>query len=99
MDRQQVVDALLTVHREIQDDLGEDGAGISAATTPLTDLAGFDSKLIPTALRMVAREIGWSPPTGTRFRNLYVDRDGQTKLNIGQIANLFCQTYGEERAA
>ena len=99
MDRQQVVDALVAVHQEIQDGMGQGNVGISADSTPLTDFGGFDSKIIPSALRMVARKIGWSPPPGTRFRNLYVSKDGRTKLTIAQIADRFCEAFGAERAA
>ena len=99
MDRQRVVDAFVAVHQEIQEGMGESSLGIAPDSTPLTDFPGFDSKVIPSALRMVARKIGWSPPPGTRFKNLYVSSDGRTKLTIAQIAVRFYQFLGLERAA
>ena len=99
MDRHQVADALVAVHQEIQDRMGHSTVAISSDSTPLTDFGGFDSNIIPSALRMVAREIGWSPPPGTRFGNLYVSRDGRTKLTIAEIADRFCESFGAELAA
>lgn len=99
MDPQQVMGALLQVHQDIQDDLGESDTSISPDSTPLTDFGGFDSLLVPSSLRLVAQSIGWSPPAGTRFPNLYVSPDGTAKLTIGQIADRFCETFGKARVA
>ena len=95
----EVVDALIAVHQEMQVDLAGDKGAVAPTTCPLTDLTGFDSTLIPTALRTLAHKMGHKLPQGTRFRNLYVAQNGREKLTIAQIAERFHQRFGQEASA
>jgi hypothetical protein len=59
-------------------------------------LKGFDSLLIPSIVRRLARELGYSLPKGTRVRNIYCAADGRKKLTIREIAQRFVATYPPE---
>jgi len=93
MDQQSVLTALIEVHRDIQTSLGGN-TDISAETCPLADVKGFDSVLIPTALRMAARQLGLEIGEGRNMRNLYVSSDGKRKLSLSEVATRFVTQYG-----
>jgi hypothetical protein len=96
MNASAVAAALLKVHRDIQDDCGYDPAAVTPDCRPLDDLPGFDSLLIPGAVRTLARELGSPLPKGTKIKNIYVSDDGKRKLTIKEIADAFCRTYRRE---
>ena len=78
--------ALLKVHEEIQEDIGPSSGAITSSTCPLKDLKGFDSILVPVAIRMAAKKLGVKIPKDTKIENLYVSSDGGMKLKIDEIA-------------
>jgi hypothetical protein len=90
------MDKLVQVHRAIQDDCGQDPSAVNPDCSPLDDLPGFDSVLIPGAVRALARELGRPLPKGTKIKNIYVTDDGKRKRTIKEIAKAFCDTYGAE---
>jgi len=95
MDRNAVISALIAAHVDIQSALGLATGTINSSTCPLQQIAGFESILIPTVLRTVARNVGVTLPAGRRIKNLYVSQDGRQKLDIGQIADRFVGQYAK----
>lgn len=84
--------ALIDIHRSVQQDGGfEDAASVSSNTRPLSDLKGFDSMLIPQAIRRLARVLGQPFEKGQRTQNIYVD--GRRKLSIAEISVRFKDTF------
>lgn len=96
MDTVIVEQAFVEAHKEMQDDLGYPGATVGASTTPLGDLKGFSSLLIPNVIRAVARRLGIPPPKGNEIRNIYVSDSGRQKLQISNIAQSFNDRYCRE---
>lgn len=88
-----VEQAFVEAHKEMQDDLGNPGATVGPSTTPLNDLKGFRSLLIPNVIRAVARGLGIPPPKGDEIRNIYVSNDGRRRLTISEIAQAFGDKY------
>jgi len=99
VENSKIAEALVAVHQEIQRDLGQDPSQVTRSTCPLTGLAGFQSPLIPNALRALGHRVGISFPEGTRLGNLYVSRDGRSKLTIDEIAAQFNERYCQEATA
>lgn len=93
MDPTQVAQAFVKVHVDIQVQCGEVGTTIDVTTCPLGGVKGFDSLLVPTAIRMVAAALGLTLPKDTKFDNLYVSENGKRKLTIAETAKRFCQTF------
>ena len=94
-----VINALVEVHKEIQGDLGHDGTDVGPSTCPLTGLTGFDSPIIPVAIRKVAQQLGIKLPPGVKIKNIYVSSDGKKKLTIAEIAVRFKQLYAQVAVA
>ncbi len=86
---------LIRLHEEIEADSGCDTAGISADTSPLDMLSGFDSLLIPNVIRGLATAMGVPLPKGKRLRNCYTDVRG-VKLTLRGVSERFCELYGQE---
>ena len=97
MELPDVVDKLVEIHQHDQHESGQDDAHkVTPSCCPLKDLKGFDSLLIPSIVRRLARELGYSLPKGTRVRNIYCAADGSKKLTIREIAQRFVATYPPE---
>src|SRR6185312_17284876 len=94
MTKSRVLEHLKDIHREIESDCGKDPARVANDTSPLDDLGGFDSPLIPTAVRMLAKKLGTPIPKGTRIKNPYVSADRKRKLKLSEVAERFCELYG-----
>lgn len=94
MDLSAVTQALIKVHQEMQSDAGHDPAAVDETTCPLGGLLGFDSLLVPDAIRTVSQELGRCLPEGTKIVNLYRSKDGRQKLSIREIAQRYCEQYG-----
>jgi hypothetical protein len=86
MDQAAIIDALIAVHTDVQTTLGHANTAISPDTCPLTQLPGFDSPAIPTAIRMTAQRLGLMPIPGANSKNLYISEDRRRKLTIREIA-------------
>lgn len=99
MDVATVTSVLIAIHKELQEDAGHDPDVVSERTCPLDDLPGFDSLLIPDAIRTLARRVGVAVPASAKIRDLYRSRDGTRKLTVAEIAVRFCGEYGMEKAA
>src|SRR5260370_35709850 len=91
-----VTEKLVQLHREIQGVCGCDPTAVTPECRPLDDLPGFDSVLIPGAVRARARALGSPLPKGTKIKNIYVTDDGKRKRSIKEIAQAFCRTYAAE---
>lgn len=96
MDTNTVAKALVEVHKEIETDTGHDTSSISMTCHPLNDLRGFDSPLIPNAVRMVAKKVGTKLPKDAKIHNIYVSENGERKLTVEEAAQRFCDLYVQE---
>lgn len=81
------------LHREIESDAGEDPQRVTDDVKPFDGLAGFDSPLIPSVVRTIAKEVGITLAPGVRLRNPYVGSEKQT-LTLREVATRFCEFYG-----
>jgi hypothetical protein len=79
----EVVAKLVEILRHDQHGSGQDDAEkVTPSCRPLSDLKGFDSLLIPSIVRRLARELGHLLPKGTRVKNIYCAPDGRKKLTV-----------------
>lgn len=74
---------LIEVLESIQHDSGYAGELITGSTCPLDDLEGFDTKISPVAIELLAQATGI--PISNR-NNIFVTSDGRQRLTIDQIA-------------
>lgn len=96
MDVRDALKQFMVIHKEVESDCGCDPAKVTKDVQPLDGLGGFDSTLIPTVVRMVAKALGVAIPVGTRLLNPYISGDRTTKLALGGVATRFCELYGKE---
>jgi hypothetical protein len=96
MDNADVVQTLIQMHRDAEADGGYDPDRVTPTACPLTGLKGFDSQLIPQFVRQLARALGHPLPKGTRVKNIYVSKDGKSKLTIDEVGRRFLETYAPE---
>lgn len=67
----------------IQKDSGYPPTKITEKTCPVIDLVGFDSKMWPVSMGMLADEIGIDIPLDA---NIYFSSDMKRRLTVGEIA-------------
>lgn len=96
MNENTVLEHLKALHRDIELDCGKDPDLVTDDVQPLDGLGGFDSPLIPTIIRQLAKAVGKELPKGTRLLNPYVSKDGHEKLPLRDVAKRFCELYGKE---
>lgn len=94
MDAKRVLESLKELHRDMELDCGHEADQVGDATQPLDDLQGFDSPLIPTIVRQLAKRMGVVIPKGTRLLNPYISADRTRKLPLREVAVRFCELYG-----
>lgn len=97
MNQSTVLVRLKELHREIEVDAGKDPALVRDEVQPVDGLGGFDSPLIPTVVRALAKAMGIALPKGARLRNPYLDGNGN-RLPLNGVAKRFCELYGKETA-
>lgn len=85
MTQKEVEDALIKVHKDIQVKLVGNATGVALDACPLGGLPMFDSQVVPTAIYMVATELGVRIPD-QMVENFYVSENGKKKLTIREIA-------------
>jgi hypothetical protein len=90
----EVTAKLIEVLQTIQSNSGYDATQIGPATCPLDDLEGFDSKLWPVAISMLAKSLDVEIPNN---KNIYVSDDGTRRLTISESAAVVCQINKEKR--
>lgn len=83
MDQQSVEAKLIQVLERIQAASKKPSPKITAETRPLDDLPGFDSKLWPAAVSMLAAELGITIPVE---ENIFLSPDGKRRLTIRESA-------------
>ncbi len=98
MKQARVLEALIKVHKTVQDRLNDRAAVVTGGTCPLTDLKGFQSVMIPTVVFMIADELGVELPEGAKVKNIYVSKEGKRRLDLSGVADRFCETFAEELA-
>lgn len=96
MNQESVLRQLKLLHRDVEIDCGKDPDLVTDEVQPLDGLGGFDSPLIPTVIRQLAKAVGLVLPKGTRLLNPYVSEDGREKLPLREVAKRFCELYGKE---
>jgi hypothetical protein len=74
---------LIVVLANIQQESGYSAAAITTATCPIDDLEGFDSKIWPVAIGVLAAELGVSIPNN---QNIFISQDGQRRLTVAEAA-------------
>lgn len=74
---------LIDVLKLIQEESGQPEMEITETTCPVVDLIGFDSKLWPVSMGMLADELDIDIPLNV---NIYLTPDGKRKLTIKEIA-------------
>jgi hypothetical protein len=79
---------LIEVLQEIQNDSGYGGTQILGTTCPLNDLEGFDSKIAPFAIGMLAVALDVNIPVD---KNIFVSENGKRQLTIDESAAVVCE--------
>jgi hypothetical protein len=74
---------LINVLKLIQEESGHPAVEITETSCPVDDLIGFDSKMWPVSMGMLAEELEIEIPLDV---NIYLTPDGKRKLTIGEIA-------------
>jgi len=74
---------LVAVLKLIQEESGLPPVEITEKTCPVVDVIGFDSKMWPVSMGMLADELGIDIPLDM---NIYFSPDGKRKLTINEIA-------------
>ena len=95
MNEAEVLEELRKLHEEIESDAGKDPAAVKDDVSPLDDLAGFDSVLVPNVIRGLAKAVGIALEKGVRLRNPYVDLS-RKKLSLRAVAKRFCELYKDK---
>lgn len=83
MDQAKVEMQLIKILEQIQAASKQPGPTITASTQPINDLPGFDSKIWPAAISMLAAALGISLPVD---ENIFVSRDGKRRLTVREAA-------------
>ncbi|MBE9095047.1 hypothetical protein [Tychonema sp. LEGE 07203] len=83
---------LVEVLQEIQSDSGYDGSGIMRTTCPVNDLEGFDSKIWPVAIGMLASALNVNIPNN---KNIFLSKDGKRRLTISESAAIVCESVNK----
>jgi hypothetical protein len=86
MDHRIVCDQLIAVLSKIQSDSGRPTTSINGSTCPLTDLPGFDSKILPVAVVLLGEAIGATIP---HEKNIFAKVNGAAPT-VEQIATRVC---------
>lgn len=87
-DESLVTAKLVEVLRTIQSNSGYDASVVTETTCPLEDLEGFDSKLWPVAISMLAKSLDVKIPNN---KNIYVSDDGERRLTVSESAAVVCK--------
>lgn len=90
----EVTAKLIEVLQTIQSNSGYDATQINRSTCPLDDLEGFDSKLWPVAISMLAKSLNVEIPNN---KNIYVSEDGERRLTISESAAMVCKIDKEKK--
>jgi hypothetical protein len=90
---------LVGILKEYQPLLGHDDAdSITPQTRPHGGVKGFQSDIVPTIVRKVARRLGHPLPEGVDPVNIFASEDKNQKLTIEEAAGRFFERYGSRGA-
>ena len=88
MDQNRIRTELISVLESIQCDSGYARVTITGSTCPLRDLEGFDSKIWPYAIGMLAKLLKVKIEDD---KNIYLSPDGRRKLSIDESAKMIAE--------
>lgn len=88
MDPATVKTRLIEVLQSIQTDSGYPPVPIDGATCPLSDLEGFDSKMVPVAIAELSDATGISIPNE---KNVFAAKNGRERFTVDQIVQEVCK--------
>jgi hypothetical protein len=95
MNLEQVNKELVGILKECQKILGFDDAdGITPKTRPHGGLKGFQSDIVPTIVRRLARKLGNPLPEGIDPVNIFAADDKKQRLTIEEASKRFLERYG-----
>jgi hypothetical protein len=92
MDQRVVRDQLIAVLKKIQSDSGYSPTPVNGSTCPLTDLTGFDSKILPVAAVLLGEAIGMTIPND---KNIFARVNGADPT-VDQIAMRVCSLVNSQ---
>lgn len=86
--------------KECQRMLGHDDADrITPKTCPMGGLKGFQSDIVPTIVRRLARKLGQPLPEDVNIVNIFISPDSKERLTIKEAAKRFLEQYGPKGAS
>lgn len=92
MDPTTVRNRLIAVLEKVQTDSGQPSTPITGSTCPLTDLPGFDSKILPVAVVLLGEAIGTAIPT---TKNIFAKVNGADPT-VDQMAAKVCSLINSQ---
>ena len=95
MDTETVRNALIAVIQTIQTTTCQVDLPVTAETRPAQDLPGFDSKVWPVAISMLAAELAIVIPPDV---NIFANQITKKLLTIAEVATLLCQLNATQSA-
>lgn len=88
MNANEVKNKLIGVLEGIQSSSGMPCPRLDGTVRPVCELEGFDSKIWPVAIGILAAEVGIEIPDDM---NIFVSEDGETALSIDQVVAAVCK--------
>jgi hypothetical protein len=100
MNTEQVTRELVAILQECQQLFGHDDAeSITPKTKPHGGLKGFQSDVVPTIVRRLARKLGEPLSEDVDPVNIFASDDRKEKLTVEEAAKRFLEHYGPKREA
>ena len=95
MEAETVRDALITVIQTIQTTTCQQDVPVTGGIRPVKDLPGFDSKVWPVAISMLASKLAIVIPPDV---NIFANQITKKVLTIDEVAKLLCQLSASQPA-
>src|SRR5262245_41607469 len=100
MPTNQVTRELVAILKECQQLFGHDDAeNITPKTRPHGGIKGFQSDVVPTTVRRLARKLGEPLGDDVDPINIFASDDRKTKLTVEEAARRFIERYGQKGGA
>ena len=100
MNTEQVTQELVAILKECQQLFGHDDADkITPKTRPHGGIKGFQSDVVPTIVRRLARKLGKPLGDDVDPVNIFASDDRKHKLTVEEAAKRFVERYGQKGGA